>query len=558
MSWKFAATVAVSAIAVGVACLGLFEGLNAADGSDASRAAKTGSEADEVGFAAAESVEAGADAPRLDAQRMSVEIETGGDLPEGPPLPPPGRASFRVVDARTGVTLESVRVRFLDAKRFAEWDGAGEVEATLTPGSWEALVTATAFEPESIPSFTVREGEVTALEPIALARGAGRIEGRVTARHLAPDEPVVVELHGEGRAPCEVCDPRSVECAQVEGSEPEGPCCGFEPERSRLELTGERRFGFTGLAAGVYWIRAFQPAQRIVSARRIEIGRGGGAWTELDVTEPTSAIVELRHARGSPFTGDWESIHRERPAAIVFTVRRDEQDAATVSHGPEREQVLASIGPPLVPLAEAPPADGAGVFAGSFRQRALVTRFISLSLGEWLVSTREELILADGVAVSGNPFGDRIDRDREDSDDLWFDSPPPPLDSVEIGITAHRPDQFELAPLPRELLTLVVSCGHYASEEVTLDLRFGRPPPIVVPLFPTDEWIAQIDLASGADAGSCAACHQEGIPEPEPEVVAFEIDGEAALFTGLGGGRIQAAGLEIVLDISASGSAGDE
>src|SRR5262249_43645266 len=156
--------------------------------------------------------------------------------------------------------------------------------------------------------FDVRPGETLELGTIALGRGTGVIEGQVSARHLAHGENVVVELLGEGRSPCDRCL-ALLEKPEEQRKTPFGADCAFSEDRDRIAVHGSGPFRFEHLAAGIYWLRAFEEEQRIVAARRIEIERGGRVWSDLDVSAPTKARFELRHAGGGLFTGAWSAVH---------------------------------------------------------------------------------------------------------------------------------------------------------------------------------------------------------------------------------------------------------
>ena len=419
-------------------------------------------------------------------------------------LPPPGQVAFTVVDAGGGAKLPSVQVRFLHELRFAEHSGDGEVEIRLTPGRWEARVAAGGREPVDLEPFTIESGRTTSLGPVALAEGSAVVEGIVRARHLPDEAPVLVQLSGEGRSPCEECRPRP-------DVEPAAGCpCGFQDARNELSLQGDRRFRFGRLAAGVYWLRAFDESQRIADLERVEVGRGGAAWRELEVSAPTVARIELRHDRGGLFTGDWSTVHREQPAPIRFSFRRRDKETGAADWTPSPDDVRSTMGAPPLPLggSEEPPASAALHGWTGFPSRGIAGRSSAatalVSLNFNFVITRE-----DGTIVfrSGPQPADRSDRPREDGDRIDFDAAEPDAGVAALSIAALRPDLFEVSPLPRLEFMVQVTCGNYASAETPLDLRHGSAAPLVVTLLPTEPWLAQLaEIAEGAPA-SCNACH---------------------------------------------------
>jgi hypothetical protein len=336
--------------------------------------------------------------------------------------------------------------------------------------------------------------------------------------------PVVVQLFGDGRSPCDLCRPRPQASPPPDGdtavpAEHADCACGYKPELDELPLLGDRRFRFGHLAAGVYWIRAFDPSQRIVEAKRIELGRGGSSWVELDVTPPTSVRVELRHGsqnRSGLFTGEWASVHHEQPAPIVFTFRRDGKDVGEVRVGPQPDDVRSTMGGPIIPLPE-DPAKAREAWWGQ-----VVSSQISLDLGRWFMN---------GLRVDGGPE-ERLDRERKEGDALAFDCAEPELSNVALAIERLRADLFEVKPLPRAQLAVVVSCGHYASDEIPIDLRYDSFGPLVVSLFPSKDWIEQSKTIAQGPPASCAACHD---PNEKPSAPPQQLE---ISFGGIDGGRV--------------------
>ncbi len=438
--------------------------------------------------------------------------------------PPPGHVAFRVVDARSGQPFENVRVRFLHEFRFAEYAGGGDVDAVLTPGKWEANVTATGCEPALLDAFKVSAGETTALGVVALAQGCGVVEGAALARHLAGDSPVVVQLFGEGRSPCELCRPRP------DVPTPESCPCGYRPDHDEFELKGDRRFRFVNLAAGVYWLRAFEPAQRITKALRIELLRGGRCWNEVDLSTPTSARFELRHdasARGGLFTGDWEGVHREKAAPIRFSFKRDGRAVGEVCFGPAQDDVRSTMGAPILPY-----VDGAAATEVELSNVVTWARTLQLEFTNVLISRTMVIDSFGNVIFNASSGADsRLDRDRQEGDALDFDGAEPEENGAELKIEPLRPDLFEIGRLPRSLLTVVVSCGHYVSGEVPVDLRFERFAPIVVTMAPTQEWLAQLATIVQNPAASCATCHGNDV-----SVRFLDADQDGRILISLGNG----------------------
>jgi hypothetical protein len=431
------------------------------------------------------------------------------------PLPAPGKVHVKIADTRTQAPLDHVRVRFANETRFAESGGDHEVTATLTSGAWEASVGATGFEPARIGPFEVKAGETLELGTVALGRGVGVVEGTVTALHLDRDHPVVVQLFGDGRSPCDRCLELQarppVTANEVTGQEPVlafGSDCAYSEARDELSLPSGRTFRFEHLAAGIYFLRAFDPAQRIVDARRIELGRGGRSWQELDVSAPTRARFELRHGPGGLFTGAWSAVHQAAPASIHYEFRRNGRAAGAVDVAPSADDCLASVGPPIaIPGREPAAKSNQRQFVVSLF-RAIQSQISANDAHDLLVSTASAPVV---LGLSG-PAEDRDDRARAAADELLFDGGEPQCEDVALQAKAVRPDLHEISPLPRSELTVVVSCGHYRSAETPLDLRADPFEPFVIALELDPDIASRLSEIRKGPPASCVACHGSEAP----------------------------------------------
>lgn len=427
--------------------------------------------------------------------------EAGGDVV----LPAPGHVLLQVLDRESGLPLEGeVVARFLSEQRFAEVTTSANLDAALTAGRWTARLHARGYEPLELPEFTIEPALPLDLGQVALARGNGVIEGDVIARHLAQDAPVRVELRGHGRRRCTAC---LAPLAATEGgkvvTEPVHGC-GEGDEPSWFTLTGDRRFRFEQLAEGSYFLRAFDLGRQIVEQRRVEVTRGGYVWQSLEISAPTLARVELRHARGALFSGDWASFHHETPADLEFDFQRDGTLIAQGHWTPDAAAVRASVGEPLVPLR----ADA----TASAGEDAANRNAIELVLGR-LFSQRTETRAGAGspirfVVSQGSP-AERLDRARAEGDSLALAASEPELPAAGLEVVMTRPDAFVLAPLPRALLTLTVRCGGYESAPTVLDLRFGETLPCVVPLHLTDRRREELVWIELPVPESCTQCHEQ-------------------------------------------------
>jgi RNA polymerase sigma-70 factor (ECF subfamily) len=483
---------------------------------------------------------AGATLPAPERAPLAAEPAVGGEEKVVAALPPAGEAIFRVTSADGNRTLDEVALRLLNDQRFAEYDGGGEGRVRLTSGRWRGRVTAVGFEPRELAEFEIAAGVATDLGTFELVRGVGTIEGRVTARHVT-DRDVTVELRGDGRGPCDECRGWLHDAAHG-GTNHEvaipTKCCGFDPSAaSRLAVAPGGRFTFGHLAAGVYWLRAFDAGAELVDVRRVEIARGGNAWVELDVSQRTSLAIELRHANGHHFTGDWKHPHRDVPATIRFDVKLGECARGRVEATPTAEEVSLTMGPPIPvdaatsreqqELDEARTREAAAFDEARALQveasreaadaeRLSVAQLLEMALTEQAARVHERvaverLALLSVLAAKGGGGEDRLDRERQEGDALVEEPKGPDL-RAPLSIQKERPDRWLVGPLPRAALTVRVECGRFASEETPVDLRFGFEGALVVTLVPVlEEWHAALLEKSEK---SCTACH-DGNPSAE-------------------------------------------
>lgn len=458
---------------------------------------------------------AGADGEKLAATREAEAAQAGEANAAASPLPAAGKVHLKVADVRTQAELDHVRVRYATETRFAESSGDREITTTLTSGAWEASVSVTGFEPARLGPFEVKPGETLELGTIALGRGVGVIEGQVTALHAGRDHPVVVQLFGEGRSPCDRClglleRPPEASKADDGGAAvaPFGSDCAFSDGRDELTLRGGGAFRFEHLAAGIYWLRASDPEQRIVEARRIELGRGGRIWQNLDVSAPTKARFELRHDGGGLFTGAWSAVHTANPAPIHYEFRRRGKTVAGVDVSPTADDCLASVGPPIaIPGREQQPSvsSNEGRYTVRFFQSIRVASASSFSI---------DRLTYDGKGWSVQPADpdDRDDRTRKEGDALLVDGGEPDCDASQLQAKALRPDLHEIAPLPRSELTVVVSCGDYHSDETAINLCSDPFEPFIVVLKLRDEIQTRLPEIRKGPPASCNACHGSEAP----------------------------------------------
>lgn len=407
----------------------------------------------------------------------------------------PGHVLIRAVDGTDGAEIP-VTTRFLSLERFAEVSGKGSQEIVLTPGVYEASLSAKGYEPVTLASFNVNRNEGTDLGTIALRRGTGRIEGQVLAHHLRSDEPVVLELYGDGRHRCLDCasiepahrnagegiDPSSENAEEEEEevadptSPPDCEFCGYQKDKSVLSRHAGELFSFPALSQGTYFLRAFQKDREpIGKVHRVEILEGRWEWLDLDFSPSTTVEFELVDPEGFPV-----HIAATEPMSFVFSHRGLE--VARARHGRNVTHLTRSytrlVSSLLKMQASNKSPDSGTPSNGS-----------SLWSQNLLDPSQIRVDLASSAPVR--------DRRREPEDSLL---PPanrkPDLGTVYMEATRWSGNLFQVDGIPRKVWTVRGEGRQTSSEEVLVDLRDGHPRRVQLVLSPRSNGItdwAQLD-----------------------------------------------------------------
>ena len=82
------------------------------------------------------------------------------------------------------------------------------------------------------------------------------------------------------------------------------------------------------------------------------------------------------------------------------------------------------------------------------------------------------------------------------------------------------------------MLTVVVSCGNYASDELPLDLRFEQFAPLLVTMRPSHQWCEQVNAIRLRAPNACTSCHDEGGAGPGAELSTSFVIGEDGVVQG--------------------------
>lgn len=361
-----------------------------------------------------------------------------------------------MVDRATRAPIPSAQLRALAPNRFAEVAAlgtAGTADCRMAAATWELRLVALGYEPLDLHEIVVAESATTDLGELALTRGHGRITGRLRLLDPAPRF-AWVELRGDGRSPCQQCDPAIERPRKAPvGSPicppppPESECCGWFPDRFVVEVLADGAFRFERLAAGTCFLRPLDPTARPQPTVTVAIAAGEQRIVDLTLAPPVELVLELFDADGSPFIGRWSADSEGEPPPI-HTLLEFESLSMYLDLAPDAAAVRGRFGPP--------PREGLG----------------PLPTPEWSV--------AQGAGTGSRAFtafdihelllGQRIDRERKPDDVLEPVPPLPPFGGAEFAAARLSANRFRLRPLPAGRCRFTLTCADFASAPFDLDL----------------------------------------------------------------------------------------
>jgi len=372
-------------------------------------------------------------------RRRAVEAGAArGTRPDDPDEAPSGRVKLSVVDGTSGAAIEDAVIRFDDGARFAEIRGAGSVDGELGAGRWRIGIARDGYEPELRDDVEVAAGAICDLGVIALGRGTGAIEGRLRSPDLPAATARHVELRGAGRTPCWRCATR----------EPAAVCCGYELDRTLVQVGEEGRFRFEGLAAGTYFVRPSDGLPRLQPTLRLELARGERRLLDLELAPPVVLSLELLDEAGDPFVGIWSEAGEERPEPIHVDLEVDDVRTG-FDATPDPADLRRRIGP--APRGPAPdPAEAAA------EPLAIAPDWANL-LRNVLLGERS-----------------RLDRPRRPDDSLFPRVETPFYAVLELACGRTAPHRYVVRDLPATRVRLKARCGSLATGQLELDLADPR------------------------------------------------------------------------------------
>jgi len=441
--WSLLVLLAVAACVVGLA-IALFRPLEHASAALAPSADET-SAAKPRSTSALEGEPSAASEGRQSAPSSAEE--------PGPPMQPGlAKLRLRAVDAQSGALLDSVRVRAASSTRFADREapGSGQIELTLTPGSYTLCVFSRGYEPVELAAVELSAGARVTLDPVRMSAGSARIDG------FARGDPagLRVELLGEGRRPCPQCldAPGVSNAAERDGAwRRETPCaaCGYSARVSLLALAPDGRFHFEGLLAGRYSLRLVDVELHTVGLpQSFELHPGEVLALECEAGQQTIEL-ELVDVDGTSLARVWG--RRMNAAALPEGEALPEfesidsgasaREFACSFHAGEIGIARSSLVPPTPP----------GVASGSGGT--------SIGVG------------FHGRKQGGGRANGSDDRPREKSDALRPEAlaPTVPVPTISCAVGGDGLARFD--PVPAIALSLELSCGPY---HATLELPAAK------------------------------------------------------------------------------------
>lgn len=294
-----------------------------------------------------------------------------------------GHLVIRAMDADSRLPLDRIRVRAMNATRFADRfsdrDGEG-AELNLTPGTYSILVLAKAYEPVELPLLSIESGQVTTPDSVPMHAGSARILGAVTGDTWRSNT-LWVDLSGEGRRPCPACaetpnsSGRRITTADRRSSS-DGFCgqCGYSINSSRLAVPPDGRFAFDRLASGPYAIRLVDAGSRtLCDPKFIELAADQSLRLEIPYGAPRSVRVEVIDTDGGSLAPEWAARLRRDAAAeaegsevtFIEVVSNPQVEVECAFRTAERQIGLSTFIPPP------PDPNSFGIGVAAFGSRKL-------------------------------------------------------------------------------------------------------------------------------------------------------------------------------------------
>ena len=352
--------------------------------------------------------------------RLSATSEDASPASPTPPPAPAGKLVVRALDAATGLPLPAPSVRAASSTRFAEIARRPDLLETvlrLTPGDYRLHVGSPGYEPVEVSDVEVLATRTTALPPVRMRPGSGRIFGR--AAGVRAGERLHAELFGEGRVTCGACT--GDRCAR----------CGNEGDRMRHLLGARGEFAFEPLASGAYLLRLTdQTGYEASMLIRVDLGAFEIREVELSVVRARSVRIAVADTDGTSLDSFWAARLAglreapEDPDAWPLVVHEARPGAEWSCRFFERDQVVAfgSLRPPS-------PQGGQSVYG----------TVIACGVGHTSARTdRDDRELRPGDALQPSPAvpsfpSTSLSPVVEPSGLVRIDFVPARIDSIEIG-----------------------------------------------------------------------------------------------------------------------------
>lgn len=248
-------------------------------------------------------------------------IQSPASVVESEPRPPHALLTVPAEVAEAKFALHQLRVRALSARRIADRWAEGEAQSItlrLSPGGYELWVGARGCEPTEVHDLTLAADQKLTLAPVQLRLGSSRIVGIV--RGLAGvEQPVKVELFGEGRRPCAQCFAEAGE-ESVKAWQREQACanCGYAKGRSLAKVVPSGEFEFEALASGSYALRLVDSADHVLTASiTVEVRANATVSVVLDAPGLREVRVEFFDTNGASLSREWASRLAGRPTTTA-------------------------------------------------------------------------------------------------------------------------------------------------------------------------------------------------------------------------------------------------
>lgn len=376
----------------------------------------------------------------------------------------------RIIDAVTGEDLSAVRLRAIDGERVDEITVDSPFRWSLPAGTRSLVAIRAGYERTRL-EIIFPEAKTAELEPIAMDRGRGAIDGRLVIP-AATLKVARVELHAHAAQP-------------------------------KAAVPSQDSFRFDALTSGVYLVVVRDGRDGILATRRVALDPGATEFVTIRV-ELVDLTIHVEDAEGRPFDGLWQEKGAWFSSRLRLFFWADELCSA-VAIIPAADRGIA---------VNRDPAAEADATSQAVRPSPFRVNLGSGGESEAAAEERDRKELEERERRAARRRARPVARARQKGEDVWPAHPSPAPDLVTRPLNATRiaPGTYSVRGVPVDVRRTLAACGPSMSEHVPLDLTRASSGPIVLRIKRKcgASMMTLMRLADENTAVRCTSCH--GLP----------------------------------------------